>query len=340
MSLGLLIIEIVLLMGAAAIASGLNVALLALDIADLERKVKLGDTRAKLVLPLRKNTHLSLASILLMGVAVAATTSLVLKSHLNAVAAGAITTILIVLFGEIIPQAIFARYALTFTAFFAPFLRLVIILTYPVSKPLQLLLDAMLGDEKARLASRHELGIIIAEHAGHKASELDPDEVEIMKGAIVLSEKRVRDIMTPITQVYWLMPNTALSDIKIDEIKEAGHSRIPIFNQTKTKCYGILLVKDLVDIDFDENLYHVEDMPLHPTKMVGSMTALDTMFRKFISARTHLLPVERDDKIVGIVTIEDLIEEIIGHEIEDESDHKRRKRLISLSKIPLPKRKS
>ena len=53
------------------------------------------------------------------------------------------------------------------------------------------------------------------------------------------------------------------------------------------------------------------------------MTALDTMFRKFIVARSHLTPVERDDKIVGIVTIEDLIEEILGHEIEDEADHVR-----------------
>jgi CBS domain containing-hemolysin-like protein len=51
------------------------------------------------------------------------------------------------------------------------------------------------------------------------------------------------------------------------------------------------------------------------------MTALDTMFRKFIAAHSHLMPVEREDEIVGIVTIEDLIEEIIGHEIEDETDH-------------------
>ena len=77
-------------------------------------------------------------------------------------------------------------------------------------------------------------------------------------------------------------------------------------------------MKDMVDIDFDDEPRLVSSLPLHQTKVVGSMTALDTLFRKFIGSRSHLMPVERDDLIVGIVTIEDLIEEILGHEITDE----------------------
>ncbi|MBI2588888.1 DUF21 domain-containing protein [Candidatus Saccharibacteria bacterium] len=327
MSIGLYVLEIFFLIGLAGICSGLNVALLSLDFADLKRKVKLGNHRAKLVLPLRKKTHLALASILLTGVAVVSTTSLLLEHALNGLLAGIITTLLVVVFGEIVPQAYFARYALTFTALFAPLLRLMIIVTYPVSKPLQLLLDKMLGDEKTSLASRQELGIIIAEHSGHKSSELDEDEIEIMQGAIGLSEKRVRDVMMPIGQVYWLTPYTMIDADKIDEIKSIGHSRIPIFDKKLTECYGILLQKDLVDIDFDERAYRVDELPIRPVKIVGSMTALDTAFRKFINSHSHLTPVERDDKIVGIITIEDILEEIIGQEIEDEKDLPRSKRL-------------
>jgi len=111
-----------------------------------------------------------------------------------------------------------------------------------------------------------------------------------------------------------------LTGPKIDEFKAKGFSRIPVFNKELTICHGVILMKELVDIDFDDNEYKAEDMVLHPVQLIGSMTALDTLFKKFITARSHLIPVEKDDKIIGIVTIEDLIEEIFGQEIEDETD--------------------
>jgi Mg2+/Co2+ transporter CorC len=94
-------------------------------------------------------------------------------------------------------------------------------------------------------------------------------------------------------------------------------------NKQKTICFGLVLMKDLVDMNFDEEAVYVHDLPLHATQVVGSKTALDTLLRKFIRNGVHLVPIERDDKIVGVVTIEDLLEEIVGHEIEDETDRKR-----------------
>ncbi len=205
-------------------------------------------------------------------------------------------------------------------------LRLVTIISYPVAKPLQLLLDKLFSEQKAELQSRHELGMMISEHLGNTGSELDSDEVEIIRGALQLSEKRVRDIMTDLRNVYWLTPDTKMNGAKIDEIKANGWSRIPVLNRQRTTCFGLLLMKDLVDINFDQELMRVDDLPLYPTQVVGSMTALDTLFRKFIVGGVHLIPVERDDKIIGIATIEDLLEEIVGHEIEDETDRHRRGR--------------
>jgi metal transporter CNNM len=315
-----MLLEVVIFITMSAICSGLNLSLMSLEVSDLNRRAKHGNRYAKAVLPLRRNSHLSLASILLTNVAVISSTSLVLEHHFNGFIAAAASTLLIVIFGEIIPQALFVKHALRVTARLVPLLKVMIIITYPVAKPLQLLLDTLFGQEKTKLHSRHELGMIISEHLDAKQSELDEDEVEIIKGALELSSKRVRDIATDIRHVYWLTPDTLIDANRIDEIKVENWSRIPIFNSKRTKAYGVLLMKDLVDIDFDERSYLVSELPLKPTKIVGSMTALDTMFRKFIGAHTHLMPVEKNNTIVGIITIEDLIEEIIGHEIQDESD--------------------
>lgn len=303
------------------ICSGLNVSLMALNIDDLRRKRKLGNAKAKKVYPFRKNTHLTLAAILLTNVAAVSATSLVLESVLFGLLAGVITTLLMVVFGEIFPQALFGRKALIYFARFTPFVKVMIFVTYPVSKPLQLLLDKLFDQPgSSKLHSRQELGIIIGEHVNHIDSELDDDEVEIIRGALQLSEKRITDIIMPIESVFWLTPETPLSPEKIDEIKEVGRSRIPVFNTKLTHCYGVMLMKDLVDIDFDESNLLVDDIDLHPVQLVGSRTALDTLLRRFISTGTHLIPVEKDDRIIGIVTIEDLIEEIVGREIEDETD--------------------
>jgi len=314
---------IVLLIASSAVCSGLNVALMSLKPADLRRKAKLRDQRALTVLPLREKSHLSLASILLTNVAVISATSLVLGDHFNGFLAGIASTLLIVVFGEVIPQALFIDHALSFCAWFAPLLRLMIIGTYPISKPLQLLLAHLLGPERSPLQSRSELGLLIAEHAGSEESELDEKELDIMRCALSLSEKRVRDIMTPLGKVYWLRPDTIIDAATIDEIKQQGRSRIPVLNKARTESYGILLMKNLVDIDFDEQPTPAGELLLRQTQLVGSMTALDTLFRKFIHSKTHLLPVERNDRIIGIVTIEDLIEEILQHEIEDETDRAR-----------------
>lgn len=319
------VVEVMVLILVSAICSGLNISLMSLGKKDLERKAKLGNNDAKKILPLRANSHLSLASILLTNVGVISITSLVLDQYLGGIVAGIISTLLIVTFGEVLPQALFARFALQFTARFAGMLKAMIFVTYPVAKPLQLLLDALLGHNDEALHNRTELGLIIGDHARNKSSELDAGEVKIMQAALSLSEKRVKEIMTPIKSVYWLSNATIIDGPKLDEIKEKRWSRIPIFNKQLTKCYGILLMKDLVDVDFDNHPQPVTELPLYSTNLVGSMTALDTMFRKFVAVHTHLVPIEKDDKIIGIITIEDLVEEILDHEIEDETDYVKQK---------------
>lgn len=322
MEILILLVEVLVLVGLAAICSGLNVSFMSLQVADLRRKAKLGNPYAVTLLPLRKNGHLTLAAILLTNVAAASATPLVLDTQINGLVAGIISTLLLVTFAEIMPQALFVRQALKYCGRLAWLLRTMIFITYPLAKPLQVILDKLFGNEKPELHTRHELGLLISEHLNTRSSELDEDEVEIIRGALQLSEKRVHTIMTPIRQVYWLSAKGKVDSRTIDEIKAKGWSRIPIFNPQLTTCYGVLHIRDLLDIDFNGGV-PVQDLPIYPIEVVGSMTALDTLFRRFITGGVHLIPVEKDDRIVGIVTIEDLLEEIVGHEIEDEADRKR-----------------
>lgn len=316
-----IVLQVMLLVAMAAICSGLNISLMSLEVSDLRRKAKLGNTMAKRVLPLRKNAYLSLAAILFANVAIVSASSLLLESYFNGWIAGITTTILMVVFGELLPQAIFVRRALRFCAFFAPVIRLMIFITYPVSKSLALLLDRIVGHASRQVHSRAELGLLISEHKIADASELDDDEVEIIQSALQLSEKSVKSIMRPMRDVYWLQNDTILDAKVVDQITSRGYSRVPVFDRKLTQCFGVLLMKDMVDIDFDTNPIPITHFPLHRTRVVGSRTALDTMFRKFATIRSHLVPIEQNDKIIGIITAEDLIEEIIGHEIADETDY-------------------
>lgn len=303
-----------------AICSGLNISLMSLERGDLKRRVKLGNKNAKKALPLRNNTHLTLASLLLTNVATISSTSLVLEPYFHGVAAGVISTLLIVVFGEVLPQAIFAKNTLGWVGFFAPLLHVMNFIAYPISKPLQKLLDAIVGPAQSRLHTRHELGLIVAEHLETPSGELDEDEVDIIQGALTLSETRIKDIYTPIKNVYWLTPDTELTNERIAEIKNKLYSRIPVFNRNLTKCFGVLLIKELVAVDFSQQRYRIDDFTLHPTEMIGDRTVLDTALAKFIKDHNHMIPVTRKQKIVGVVTIEDVLEEIVGQEIIDETD--------------------
>lgn len=320
MYIALELVVIALLITISALCSGLNVAIMSLNPSELRRKAKTGNSQAKRLVSLRDNVHLSLSAILLTNVAMISATSLMLSRHLGGLIAGLVSTLVIVVFGEIIPQALFTRRALAFSSRFAWLLKSMVVVTYPVSKPLQLLLDRWFGKEDQKLHSRLELGLMMGEHLQHGKSELDEDEVEIMQGALLMSTKRVSDIMTPIKSVYSLAPSSKLDGKKIRQMIAKGHSRVPVISKDRKQCLGIFILKDHVDVNFNDQGHLVNGLSLHTAKVVGSKTALDTLFRKFIGSKTHMMMVKRNSKIVGIVTIEDLLEEIIGHEIEDESD--------------------
>lgn len=311
----------IILVAFSGMFSGLTLGLLSLDVHTLRRRAKHGDADAKVVLPLRKRGNLLLTTLLLGNVMVNTTLSIYLGSIASGIVAGFIATALIVVFGEIVPQAVISRYALWFGARTVWFTRTVVVLLYPIAYPISYVLDRALGSEMPTVYSHRELMDIISEHEDSEHSHIDEDEERILHGALQFSHIRVREVMTPVEQVVMCDENQRLNDEFFKEINEHGYSRLPVFSGDRNNVVGLLFVKDLII----EN----EDIPIKATKEafdedileVKGGDFLDMTLTKMLKKRKHLALVRnRNQQLLGIVTLEDIIEEIIQYEIEDEDD--------------------
>jgi len=312
----LIVVTLILLSG---LFSGLTLGLLSLDQHELKRKIALGDAQAKKVYPIRKRGNLLLSTLLLGNVAVNSTLAIFLGNIASGLVAGFAATGLILIFGEIVPQAVLARHALRIGAQSAWLVRLFIILFFPICWPIAWVLDKFLGAELPTVYSKKELMKIVEEHEDSHHSDVDQDEERIIMGALSFSEKQVHSIMTPADEVYALEVNSVLDDDLLDEIRNEGYTRIPVFKGTLDSMVGVLYSKDLINVDED---VLVKDVYRKKRKLIVSMHAsLDAVLNTFIQEKTHLAFVEnRKHKLVGVVSLEDVIEEVLRLEILDETD--------------------
>jgi metal transporter CNNM len=312
----LIVLLLVLLSG---LFSGLTLGLLSLNKNELQRKISIGNEDAKKVYAVRKRGNLLLCTLLLGNVGVNSTIAIFLGNIASGVVAGLTATGLIVVFGEIIPQATFARHALIIGAKTAWLVKIFIFILLPVCWPLAWLLDKTLGEEMPSIYSKKELMKIVEEHEDLKESEVDADEERIIKGALSYSDKNVEDVMTPRTVVYAVELSDILDENLINTIKEEGFTRIPVYEGGIDNVVGILYVKDLINIKQGariENIYKKENI-----LTVNGNLKLDEMLNKFIKAKTHIAFIKDEyNGLKGVITLEDIIEEIIKQEIVDESD--------------------
>jgi len=301
-----------------ALFSGLTLGFFSLRRDDLKRKAELGHKEAIKVYKLRKRGNLLLCTLLIGNVAVNTTLSIFLNSFATGFTAGLIATSLIVIFGEITPQAIFSRYALTLGSKLTWLVWFFIIILFPICWPLAFILDKALGKEMSTIYSKKELVKLIEHHEDSKRSDIDADEEKIMKGVLTYSNKIVSDIMTPIGKVIALEADSRLNIAMVRQIRSYGHSRIPVYKDNINEIVGILYVKDLVGVELDKK--SIKDIMRTKIIHVRTDRKLDNLLNDFKRTRKHIFIVANKAKVVGIVTIEDVLEEIIGDEIIDEFD--------------------
>ncbi|MGB5716800.1 MAG: transporter associated domain-containing protein [Gammaproteobacteria bacterium] len=156
--------------------------------------------------------------------------------------------------------------------------------------------------------------------AAQQASLFDSDALAMFEGVLQVDDMQVRDIMIPRSQVVMLTRDTR-PDALLRRIVESGHSRFPVIGDNRDEVVGILLAKDFLLYAFErsDSLLNVRNI-LRPAIFVPESKRLNVLLKEFRSSRNHMaIVVDEYGGVAGMVTIEDVLEQIVG-EIEDEHD--------------------
>ncbi|KAJ2540235.1 hypothetical protein GGH12_004436 [Coemansia sp. RSA 1822] len=347
------------LVAVGGLLAGLTLGLMSLDSTNLHILATSGTAQqqayARRIQPIRKNGHWLLVTLLLGNTIVNETLPIVLDSVLGGgVSAIVISTAAIVLFGEIIPQSLCARYGLAIGAFFAYPVRLLQYALAPLGYPIALLLDYILGSDHGVIYKKAQLKELVSLSDAAHGGNLSADEVTIIHGALELSDKLVSDVMTDLRNVYMVDIDARLDRTLLTEMVRRGHSRVPVYAGHRENIVGVLLVKSLVLLDPDDALpvrnAKIANIPLitpdvslydilnafqeggchlavvmGPPAMPSTRSSCSTLLPplrppSYLACSSGLNQVSASLAPIGIITLEDVIEELIQEEIIDETD--------------------
>lgn len=308
--------------------AGLTLGLLSLDETKIQVLIKSGSPKEKIaaarIHPLRKNTHLLLTTLLLGNTVINETLPIMWNGLLeNEWISIIVSVVLVLTFAELLPQALCTHYGLQIGSLFAWFVYVLRFLFYPIAYPLAKLLDLLLGKQSGALYKKSELKEFVTLHGENHGGELTLDEVKIVEGTLTLHGKKIEQVMTKLQYVFMLSVNTLLNSEVLYAISDVGHSRIPVYDinsDGKMNIIGIMLVKNLILLD-DSVPTYVRDLDLIRAPRMKLDTNLFDAINFFQEGASHLAVIENEnDEIVGICTLEDIIEEVLMEEVLDESD--------------------
>ncbi|KAJ6065336.1 hypothetical protein N7444_000989 [Penicillium canescens] len=299
--LNLIISSALVLIGGAF--SGLAIALMTQDEVHLQVLAASGEitdqkNASKVLALLKQGKHWILVALLLGNTMTNEALPVVLDEILGGGLVAVVgSTVLIVIFGEIIPQSICARHALRVGAWMVSCVSIFMYIISPIAWPIAKLLDILVGHNHGTIYKRSELMALFSFHKtlGKPEERLNSDEVKIVHGALGMKERSAACIMTPIKDVFSLSADAVLDEYTMDRIYVQGYSRIPVHApDNRRNIVGLLLVTALTKYN-PKTCKRVRDFTLSPARV-------------------------NPDRVVGILTREDAVEDLIGEEILDEYD--------------------
>ncbi|EGG14553.1 Ancient conserved domain protein 2 [Cavenderia fasciculata] len=328
---------IIFLVSLSGLFAGLTLGLLSLDITGLEIVIASGtpleSKYARKIYPVRQRGNLLLCTLLLGNVGVNSLLSILMADMTSGFLGFIISTGIIVVAGEIIPQAACSRHALAVGAHTIWIVYLFMFLFFPFSFPISKALDFFLGSEMGTIYSRKELKKLLDIHSIHtQESGVSRSDVTLLTGVLDFSQKKVAQVMTPLDRVFMLDISTKLDYTTMTSILENGHSRMPVYEHERSNIIGCLYMRDLVLLNPEDSVPLKTMMGLYHRQLLKTWhdTSLDQMLSEFKTGKSHMAVVHRVNnegdgdpfyENLGIICLEDVLEEILQDEILDESDH-------------------
>ncbi|XP_059903456.1 metal transporter CNNM1-like isoform X2 [Gadus macrocephalus] len=333
-NLWLQVLVSVLLLCLSALFSGLNISLLALDPVELQVLQNSGthteQNHARRIESVRRHGNYVLCTLLLGHALINAALAVWMCQILGMTWQSTVLCAFGIFFiGEILPHSVASRHGLAIASKTIWVTRVLMVLSFPVSYPISKLLDLVLRQEISNFYTREKLLEML--RVTDPYHDLVKEELNIIQGALELRTKTVEDVLTPLGDCFMLASDALLDFNTMSEMMQSGYTRIPVFENERSNIVDILFVKDLAFVDPDDctPLKTITQFYKHPLHCVFNDTKLDAMLEEFKKGKSHLAVVQRVNnegegdpfyEVMGIVTLEDVIEEIIKSEILDETD--------------------
>ena len=372
----------------AGMMSGLTVGYLSVDQLTMELRENTGTPEekeaSKVILPVLSNRHWLLCTLLLMNSFAMEALPVFLDRVFSRFTAVVISVTLLLIFGEVIPQALCTGpRQVQIAAMAAPMTRFLMIISWPITYWLGKCLDIILGEQGKTRYQNQDLKCLVEMHTYEALKKISEEEeknpyipkddipkpsdkmglgqleANLMISALEIKEKKAVEIMINFNNIYSIKYEEPIDKAKVVEILEKGYSRIPVFrNDDKTDLIGILRIKQLIKVDFNLKK-SLKDLGIRmkPPLVIPPYMTLVNLLREFRSGKSHMafiteqvellqskFGLNRNNsvafhvrynetfadsnkiKILGIVTLEDVIEQIFNLEILDEEDYEKSKR--------------
>jgi len=319
------------LIGLSGFFSGLEVALVGVRKSKVVQLFNEGKKGSKALHKLKMNPSWMMSSVNLgnnlanVG-ASALATSVAIRLFGNdglGIAVG-VMTFLILVFGEITPKTYCNANSTKVALRYAPVLLAFSYVFYPVVKFFEIITRGVVKITGSSYTpppiTEEEIKGVIDQGLAEKA--IEKEEMELVHGALNFDDTVIRSVMTPRTKMFTLNAKMLLFEA-LPQINQSAHSRIPIFGDTRDDIVGFIHVRDVLrELEKDKKVVTLEQIARKPV-FASQEKMVSSLLKEMKGRKTHMaIVVDEHGGVEGLVTLEDLLEEIVG-EIEDETDLKR-----------------